>query len=483
MKRYPGVPIFFVIPSEVSLARVSTVMYLHLTLLNSINPTHVTELGRIKGSRKQFEDQVEVDDTNMELELDEEETKTKYWKDTDVQKILRSLARLGNWTDLFLPNDIIEDLEENASYSMTMKILRPLLKVLHDKCLLRKSKANKDEYLQVPNVRKLILFMNPKKGEIPQIPDEDEDEQSIGSETSSGSSNKSASMSQSVSSKEPSGTREAPIELLDSDDEDEDVSMSDLSMATADRKRNMNPRRTKAVTPESKGDQTQSSRDDERSNGSASPSEPTSNRSSGSDDSASSMSKAKKTRSSRDTSEDFVGNRVAKYFSNKLYFGSVEKYCDNTEEWHVLFDDGDCFDFNKEDLRKGIRCYKRNQAKDHTKPKSKESSITSNSSNLTNIEDIEHGDTKSISERGSVKNQPGKKRRTYYTDEGDTVRKIAKKFKMDPRQIIRDNKRRPNFETMNMATRFTVNSPVVLPLAIKEEDAEVPDEGDVKVEV
>lgn len=417
------------------------------------------EIGRIKGGRVQFEDRVEVDPV-YELSQHEEAVKDKFWLHQEGQQLLRSLAMLRKGYPKACRTDIIEDLREREDVEVNKTKLTTLLRKFCDEGLVSKEKVaanEKEMWYRIPPIDRLVKFMNPEEGEIPDI---DEDAIDEDNESNDGS------VSQ---SDESLGTRQAPIELLDSDDEHS--SMSSLSMATAgSNKRKRDPRRTKAVTPEAEGNKAISTS--------------RLNKKSKDDDSAFSMSIKLKI---RDAPEDFVGRQVAKFFyvnGRKLYIGTVKKYCAANTFWHILFEDGDECDFDEEELAKGICCYKKHWSKDHTNLKSNKS-ITSASSNLTNIEDIPLGDGDNVSERGSYIIQPEKNRRVYYTDRGDTPISIAKRFKMDPRQIVRDNKRRPEFGRMNMKTKFTsTNCPIILPIAPKEKGVvKYNQRNEVKVEV
>ena len=91
------------------------------------------ELGRIKGLRKQFEDIVNVEDVPEELSPEEEETRDKFWENTEAQKLLRSLARLGKGHELVHIDDVVDDLNEaEECYSMPKKKMRELLRVFVD---------------------------------------------------------------------------------------------------------------------------------------------------------------------------------------------------------------------------------------------------------------------------------------------------------------------------------------------------------------
>jgi LysM repeat protein len=87
--------------------------------------------------------------------------------------------------------------------------------------------------------------------------------------------------------------------------------------------------------------------------------------------------------------------------------------------------------------------------------------MTLSSEPLTDVDDVPWGKATSP---GTLTEQPEKKRRVYYTEQGDTPNKIAKKYQVDVEQIIRDNKRRENFENISKCSTFIVNSPIVLPM-------------------
>ena len=62
----------------------------------------------------------------------------------------------------------------------------------------------------------------------------------------------------------------------------------------------------------------------------------------------------------------FVGKRIARYFKDKIYRGIITKYkppesSDEIPLWHVVYDDGDEEDFNREELDNGIRLHDLNQ--------------------------------------------------------------------------------------------------------------------------
>lgn len=70
---------------------------------------------------------------------------------------------------------------------------------------------------------------------------------------------------------------------------------------------------------------------------------------------------------------DFIGRRVAKYFDEVLFFGTVD-YIHKDEEddsqlWHVHYDDGDEEDFDYDQLKEALLLHEEMQAKDDKKRK------------------------------------------------------------------------------------------------------------------
>lgn len=56
--------------------------------------------------------------------------------------------------------------------------------------------------------------------------------------------------------------------------------------------------------------------------------------------------------------------RVAKYFDDGLFFGTITKYDGKANFWFVLYDDGDSEQFDKRDLNEALRLYKKHADKD-----------------------------------------------------------------------------------------------------------------------
>ena len=103
------------------------------------------------------------------LSPDEEEAKERFWTIADAQMILRSLARLLKGHHLVSPGDIRDDLYEVESYFMTKSQLSKLLLQFCDRSLIDKTSEG---LFVVPLLDKLIPFMNPDMGD---VPDEDDD--------------------------------------------------------------------------------------------------------------------------------------------------------------------------------------------------------------------------------------------------------------------------------------------------------------------
>lgn len=59
----------------------------------------------------------------------------------------------------------------------------------------------------------------------------------------------------------------------------------------------------------------------------------------------------------------FIGLRVAKYFDEEVYFGTVKNFIP-PDLWHIVYDDEDMEDYDLKDLRKAIALYKSNQQDD-----------------------------------------------------------------------------------------------------------------------
>jgi len=373
------------------------------------------EVGRIKGMRKQFEDWVDMEDVPKELSPDEEETKEKLWNDNDAQKLLRSLARLRKGHALALAGDIIDDLNEAEHYTIQKRKLRDLLRKFCDKALISKICKEKDPSYKIPPVDRLIPFMNPEQGEIPEMPDGDD--ASIGEEGDSSPRHQLDHMVSNVSEISSVGSKESPI-ILDSSDES---SLSSISMSADSGYERIKSSTTK-VSPE-KGEVCMVS-----------------------------------------VAESFVGRRIAKHFLSDLHFGLVMEFHDDGGLWVIQYDDGDSEDFDKDDLRRALCLYKSHQIYDQTKRKP-----NARSSSLTNIEHIPMVHETDLSKRNTCIVQLEKKRRVYYTGSGDTPNKIAKTFNVDVCKIICDNKRREGYGSLGKKTPFKFNSPVVLPMTLNDE--------------
>jgi len=58
-----------------------------------------------------------------------------------------------------------------------------------------------------------------------------------------------------------------------------------------------------------------------------------------------------------DSNFSYIGDKVAKMFANKLYFGSITGYRQRLRFWQVKYDDGDEEEFNKKELTKALDLY------------------------------------------------------------------------------------------------------------------------------
>ena len=66
--------------------------------------------------------------------------------------------------------------------------------------------------------------------------------------------------------------------------------------------------------------------------------------------------------------EDYKGDRIAKKFDKKVYFGAIKEYWYNDEDgkdyWDVTYDDGDTEDFSEDELVQALTLYEKHKAKD-----------------------------------------------------------------------------------------------------------------------
>lgn len=287
---------------------------------------------------KKLHENVDVEDAPLELDYGEEELRDEFWDDTDAQKLLRSLARLRKSHPLVEMNDIVDDLEETG-YHMAKKKLRELLNICRDNALVSKAEKWTQSRLQyrLPRVRRLVLFMNPEKGEVPgikgdelEVPDIEGDGQSVGSKSN-------------LSELASLGSKESPIILLDSDDES---SISSLTVSTVGKKRNVYP-----VTETSTRRRVSNTKRRRRST-------------------AKLVSPEKEHDIIKSKPRSYVGRRIAKLVKSKLYFGLVFEYHEDGECWYVNYDDGDGQDLNKDELDDALRLYTKHRASDHSKPSS-----------------------------------------------------------------------------------------------------------------
>ena len=64
---------------------------------------------------------------------------------------------------------------------------------------------------------------------------------------------------------------------------------------------------------------------------------------------------------------DLVNKRIAKKFSNKLYFGTITNYNQQQKFWCINYDDGDYEEMEFKDLNACLKLYDKNIGKDTNK--------------------------------------------------------------------------------------------------------------------
>lgn len=62
----------------------------------------------------------------------------------------------------------------------------------------------------------------------------------------------------------------------------------------------------------------------------------------------------------------FISRRIAKYFDDEIYFGTIKEYDDSDTPalWKVFYDDGDQEDYERRDLIKGLKLYAKAASED-----------------------------------------------------------------------------------------------------------------------
>ncbi len=129
------------------------------------------EIGPIKGRKKWIQNAfAEASSWGFA----EENTKEKYWEDTDAQQLMRSIVRLSSAHQYFDPDDIKHELKEWANYSMTKTSIVQLLRKFADDCLVKKTQnhvGGAREFQVAQSMNWLCKFMNPNKGEVPNEED------------------------------------------------------------------------------------------------------------------------------------------------------------------------------------------------------------------------------------------------------------------------------------------------------------------------
>lgn len=63
----------------------------------------------------------------------------------------------------------------------------------------------------------------------------------------------------------------------------------------------------------------------------------------------------------------YIGTRIAKLFDGEVYFGSITQYNENTQFWHVVYDDNDKEDYDPRDLEEAGKLYRQERKRDDPK--------------------------------------------------------------------------------------------------------------------
>ena len=105
---------------------------------------------------------------------DEREMKKIFWRDTDAQILMRSLAGIRRRKRIVCKADIVHDLQE-AGKHMPKSVLKCLLQKFSYKALIsRESEDDKGMRYRVPPIDWLTLFINPDEGDLPDAVNDDE---------------------------------------------------------------------------------------------------------------------------------------------------------------------------------------------------------------------------------------------------------------------------------------------------------------------
>lgn len=68
-----------------------------------------------------------------------------------------------------------------------------------------------------------------------------------------------------------------------------------------------------------------------------------------------------------DDPEELVNKRVAKWFGDSLFFGTIEYFDEGEKWWHVIYDDDDQEDFDSKQVRTALALYEQNKKSDPKK--------------------------------------------------------------------------------------------------------------------
>ncbi len=170
-----------------------------------------------------FKEYVNIDDAGKHnLFADEEQKRKMFWKSKDAQILLRSFARLvQNGTSLIRSDHIVRDLASTRHRNMKKRTITNLLNRFASEKLIFKERRNEGFWYRLPRrVERLVQFMNPEMGEIPDYHNIDSSSSCNSDEDSQDSDD-----SSSVSSDSLCDSNYVPSQSSSSDDE-ESVSMS-----------------------------------------------------------------------------------------------------------------------------------------------------------------------------------------------------------------------------------------------------------------
>ena len=435
------------------------------------------------GFKEIFKEVVQFCDVRQELTPDERETKEKFWNDNNAQILLRSLARLRKVHELVCRDDIDDDLDDAVGGELPKTTLADLLQKFCDKSLISKKKGTNEAGMWqycIPKIECLVPFMNPGMGDMPDTEEEESDDFSddvdcesapsgfgkqiesavlseenavIGAKADSSKESSEMPVPISIDTKRPSQKKahshEKAISLQKGENCPTETSehltnVDDVPLGTYSKRGTIEPQphKRRLIYYTDKGD------------------------------TAYKIARKYKV----DVNQIIRDNRRRKKFNNiskhasfllnspivlpmnndsNSFLGSIVSPIEILESSDESSVSSVSMSFGSNSTCQKKKCKVISPEKD--------GDLLSlvGSEHLTNVDDVPMG-TDSV--RGTIEPQLDKRRRVYYTDKGDTAYKIAEKYEVDVNQIIRDNKRRENFENISKHASFLLNSPIVLPM-------------------